>query len=420
MYKLCVQKFIFDGDIYIVYIHEGSQRTMAKKRAASEVKVRMEKAVGEALDNVICYDGGNGNATVVGYRSGYVYSMTQPNLRSAKGRDVGSGGSTVGRHKYKSATFEGQRWAYGENAGEEGAASAHRNNIMRYADEPHVFWCLVCLAEMGYKSGTEFRLVTSIPPSYLREIAPVVQKTFLRDELADKWWKIQVGDQEYCYKFKSVVVLPEGYGSFAALTHTIAGQPIEMKKGVVSPLSGTVYIGDAGNGTYDQYRVVNGRLDFESLANASDTGGGTWDNIVVPVTQSLNNHFKGTVIISPHTVDLWLRRWASGDNAYSPESGKFAYGRFVMDLGDEFRYWRSTYASWVIQNKLDAVESKAYNGYVPTGGGWHLIAQLVKEARPNVPLMLPEFFPHAADYQMWQLNAIGGFSYAAAQVLSKA
>lgn len=379
------------------------------------------------IERIVSYDGGNGKVSAAGWRGGKLRQITLPHARArvSMGLRKDSDAPFMG---YTYADFAGERWAYGDGIFQstELVISTHQNSAFRYGDPAHIFWLLVCLAEMGYESG-DIRLVISVPPGVYHSVKDYVKKSLMDGIDGEGNWPIRLSRDkaERVYRFKTVLVITEGFGAYAGYCYDLQGQNMEVyvpdKDGMMyNPLMGTITVGDAGAGTYDQYNIVNGMISLESVTGSTDPNGGVLSHVLQPIVKEVERVTGLAGVFTAAHADYWLRTYLSGNKAAkaapaSQEASQIVVQGVVYSLKDLWDEAIHNYARWVVENKVDVASRAGITSYMPVGGGWMLAFNYIRQWRPNINFVYPSRMAHTKGRTFSELNVLGALSYAIAK-----
>lgn len=393
-------------------------------------------SAGDAEDkssaHIVSYDGGNGKFAAQGMVDGKLKRYSAPHVRAkVMGHRMNKDDSPF--YAYDFAQFAGETWAYGNHIlmNTELAVSTHQNSTFRYGDVAHIFWLLLSLAEMNYDSGSRIRLVVCVPPGLYDEVRGRVKDAFMAGMDGEGGWEIQLSREKKprAYKIVSVLVITEGFGAYAGYAYDLEGNALDThwvnaKGRVYNPLAGTVVIGDGGTSTFDQYLLVDGVISRESLPGSTDSDGGILHHLLTPALRTVQESIGKEGGLTTAHADFWMRNYMGGraqmwgmpgGRAYTENASTIYVAGRALVLKDVWESLFQQYARWILENKIDPVARKAINAYVPVGGAWGVVFGLISEWRSDILMISPQSFTHTRNRAFWELNVVGGLSYATAK-----
>lgn len=373
--------------------------------------------------NVIGFDGGNGKMLSYRLVDGKLQRAFIPNARrQVTGESLGRNVDGFSELDIQFADFMGLRWGFGEGIWEIPSrypVETSSNNEMRYGSEIQVMFNLINLVSLGVPNESEIVLVTSAPPGIVKKVAKTVKGAYLGGEsgMNDGWWSIKVGKKEYEYRFTNVIVLPEGAASYAAAAFDVNGNAVEIPNSQTGydMISGNVWIGDAGNGTFDDYFIVRGNLSPESIMHATDRDGGINTHMIQPTRDYIISEFEKAGLdkptLSDPQIDSWLIRWANG--GFKENAADIVVSGRPMNLHAIWNIFRKRFAEWMIREKFEPAWRQGADAALLTGGGFVYTADYIKAQYPKRNIITPENMPHVPRIDYWEMNAYGTLPLAA-------
>lgn len=316
------------------------------------------------------------------------------------------------------ADFMGQRYGYGDGIWNlaDAPIDLHQNTARRYGGNMHLFLILVNIAEMGVKDGAELTLIVPIPPGLLNEVGPSVKKTILAGESGkgDGLWSIKLRSDKKprTYHFVRVITMPEGAGAFAAFAFDMTGEPADMNdKNGASLLGGRVVVFDLGAGTGDTYEILDGDINPDNIAHATDDRAGVIHNLLRPILRDVLEAVPGALHLTTAHIDSALRRYISDP---SPENATMRVSGKNVNIEKSILANCERYAEWVAANKLDPLWAAGMDGLIMAGGGWLYIGSFIRKWYADRLILSPEMFRHTRNIALYDLNGVGQLSFAAA------
>lgn len=368
-------------------------------------------------ENFISSDAGNGWAACYRLVNG---KIRQHGIPHARARVTGAKMNTdLGAQNIADyADFMGQRYGYGDGIWNltDAPLDLHQNTARRYGGNMHLFLMLVNIASMNVKSGSELTLIVPAPPGLLNEVGPQVKQAILAGEsgAGDGVWTIQLRTDKKPrqYKFIRVITMPEGAGAFAAYRFNLSGEAVPLiDKGGADMLDGRVTVLDLGAGTGDTYTILDGNLNPEALAYATDPKAGVIHNLLRPILTDIQYEVPAAKHLTTAHVDSFLRRYVERQTA---EAATIRVSGKTINIEQSILMNCERYAEWVGANKLDPIFAAGADALVEAGGGWLFIESFVKREYPSRLILTPTMFPHTRPIALFDLNGVGQLHFAAA------
>lgn len=367
-------------------------------------------------ENIISTDAGNGWAAVYRFARGKVRQHGIPHARARVSGNILK--SDLGAQNVADyADFCGQRYGYGDGIWNltDAPIDTHQNTARRYGEGMHTFLILVNIASMGVKSGSELSLIVPAPPGLLNEVKPNIQSRLLAGENGDGIWRIQLRTDKKPreYKFKRVIVVPEGAGAFSAYRLNIDGTTADMRdSNGVDVLSGRVVVLDLGAGTGDTYTLVNGNVAPDAIQHATDDRAGVIHNLLRPILGDVLAIVpEARSYLTTAHIDAMLRRYISDPR---PENAVMRLSGRNVDVERSILANAERYGEWISTNKLDPIFAAGADALLMAGGGWLYIGSWMRQWYPNRFILSPEMFKHTRNVAIWDLNGVGQLALAAA------
>jgi hypothetical protein len=291
----------------------------------------------------------------------------------------------------------------------------HQNTARRYGAPMHIFLMLVNIAAMGVKSGSALTVVVPAPPGILNQVAPTIKQSILAGEhgAGNGTWSIQLRTDKKprSYRFTRVIVMPEGAGAYAAFRFDLNGDAVPLPDGQGGDLlSGRVVVIDLGAGTGDTYTLINGNLNPDAIAHATDDKAGVIHNLLTPILGDIRRAIPDATHLTTAHVDGYLRAmWEQGE-----EAGIVRISGKMLDLRQSIRANLARYAEWVAANKIDPALASGADAILLAGGGWSYIQQAIREEYSNRMILHPDMFKHTKGIALHDLNGVGQLAFAGA------
>ena len=373
---------------------------------------------------VIAVDGGNGKISAWRLVDGKLQHMMLPNAR-VRLRDsrVSSDVTTIKAADVLKVEFMGTLYGVGDGAWElsEYPVETFSNSVMRYGSDYHIGMILTAIALLGVESETEITLMVSAPPGHVNDVAKTMKANLSVGEagLGDGWWQIRVNNERKArtYRFKKVLVVPEGLPAYAAYAYDANGNNATLPHPQTGHdmLTGNVFIADGGMGTFDGFFLNNGRLNEQSLQNATDDSGGISTHLVLPLIDYIRSEFSKAGQPAPTLtqvqVDEWLRQWASA--GFTEDAAYFVVNGIRLNINAIGRRLGQQYARWLIEEKLEPAFRRGADTLLLVGGTWVYTLDHILQAYPKRNILYPAKVPHLSGIDLWDLNGYGCLPLAA-------
>lgn len=352
-------------------------------------------------NTIAAIDAGNGGVNAVVRKS----ARTTNQVYFPSARAVATG-DTLGydREKsYKVVEWQGQRYAFGEDAIDIRSGVESHIGVSRYGNEFHAFLTAVALAECKVANGG-VDLMLLAPPGYYKEAKERIQRCFGEYE---NWREIAylTDKRPRKWSYDHIGVLPEGLAAALALALDNNGNMIDS-----DVMGGDLLIADGGMYTMDTVLLRDGNFDPETLQHATNSQAGIKKQVLLPVLHQLRNEYTDCRNMEVEHVDRVLRNGMEFGN-WVLEIGSLR-GNRAINTEALFKFYIAQFANYVANRIID----DAYDGLsgikgVFLIGGWAEMVEPYLVDFYGSKVLTVNTVPHLNGMHPIDMNAHGALRY---------
>ncbi len=274
----------------------------------------------------------------------------------------------------------------------------------RYASAMHLFLIDYTTATLLKKleeyadpaQDVEIVLNTFLPPGLYDEFRPKLKAAF-EGKNAARSIHFKSDAQPMTWRVVEVNVFPEGLHTWSCMYFNERGERQPQ-----SITAGNKVLMDGGGWSFDDYLIINGKVDPESLKNATLKNGGIIHHVLNKVLDevvALGSAFRHATI---YDIDKVLRDGATSGRY------KLTIGNDTTDIKALLAEKCEDYALFISRNVCD----KKWNGFdevdgfIFIGGGFFVIGEMLDAMYPGklVPFAAYE---HLADILPTEMDVVG-------------
>ncbi|MBZ0304864.1 MAG: hypothetical protein K8I82_02230 [Anaerolineae bacterium] len=274
----------------------------------------------------------------------------------------------------------------------------------RYGSDLHLFLIdyttallLKKLQEYGTpESEIEVVLNTFLPPGLYEDFKPKIKAAFTGKSAA-RAIQFKSDAEPMTWRVSQVNVFPEGLHTWSCMYFNDSGA--RQSQNITS---GIKVLMDGGGWSFDDYLIINGRVDPESLKNATLKNGGIIHHVLNTVLDdviTLGGSFRHTTI---YDIDKVLR-----DGSLSGHY-RLTVGNDSVDIKTFIGERQEEYARFIARNVCDRKWNgfDEVDGFIFIGGGFFVIGEALDAMYPG-KLVRFDSYDHLADVLPTEMDVVG-------------